>query len=186
MIKILNEIKTGDSKGETKMVKCIQCKGRKYIELDKIGLRVCSCPGCGGTGEVAIEVRTPDGDHEISMRDPEYKEAYEKAEKKTQEEIGIALGTDQSDVQIYKMPDDSPDTTEGYANADDIPTGLASHTIDHPSGDDIPSENDFNEVLDDGNIRIDGDNSDSGGTNSSQPEQPIEHKKKRRARKKVS
>ena len=34
-------------------MKCPQCNGRKYIELDKIGLRVCSCPGCDGTGEIS-------------------------------------------------------------------------------------------------------------------------------------
>lgn len=32
-------------------VRCEKCNGRKYIELDKIGLRVCTCPDCGGTGE---------------------------------------------------------------------------------------------------------------------------------------
>lgn len=33
-------------------MKCSRCKGRKYIELDKIGLVVKECPECKGTGEV--------------------------------------------------------------------------------------------------------------------------------------
>jgi len=34
------------------VIKCPRCNGRKYIELDKIGLRVTGCPDCKGTGEV--------------------------------------------------------------------------------------------------------------------------------------
>lgn len=34
-------------------MKCERCNGRKYIELDKIGLRVMTCPDCNGTGVVA-------------------------------------------------------------------------------------------------------------------------------------
>jgi len=29
---------------------CPKCEGRKYIELDKIGLLVTTCPECIGTG----------------------------------------------------------------------------------------------------------------------------------------
>jgi len=32
-------------------MKCPRCNGRKYIELDKIGLVVKACPECNGTGE---------------------------------------------------------------------------------------------------------------------------------------
>ena len=35
-----------------RIMKCPRCKGRKYIELDKIGLRVMSCPDCDGKGEI--------------------------------------------------------------------------------------------------------------------------------------
>jgi len=34
------------------MIKCNRCNGRKYIELDKVGLVVKTCPECHGTGEV--------------------------------------------------------------------------------------------------------------------------------------
>ena len=33
-------------------MKCPKCSGRKYIELDKVGLLVTGCPECEGTGEV--------------------------------------------------------------------------------------------------------------------------------------
>ena len=33
-------------------MECSRCNGRKYIELDKIGLLVTDCPECNGTGEV--------------------------------------------------------------------------------------------------------------------------------------
>ena len=33
-------------------MKCPKCNGRKYIELDKIGLLVADCPECEGTGEI--------------------------------------------------------------------------------------------------------------------------------------
>ena len=36
-------------------MKCPTCNGRKYIELDKVGLLVTSCPDCKGTGEVETE-----------------------------------------------------------------------------------------------------------------------------------
>ena len=32
-------------------MKCPRCNGRKYIELDKIGILVSDCPLCHGTGE---------------------------------------------------------------------------------------------------------------------------------------
>ena len=31
---------------------CSRCNGRKYIELDKIGLLITDCPECNGTGEI--------------------------------------------------------------------------------------------------------------------------------------
>ena len=31
---------------------CPKCQGRKYIELDKIGLVVAECPECKGTGVI--------------------------------------------------------------------------------------------------------------------------------------
>ena len=31
---------------------CPKCNGRKYIELDKVGLLVTGCPDCKGTGEI--------------------------------------------------------------------------------------------------------------------------------------
>ncbi len=33
-------------------MKCPKCNGRKYIEVDKIGLVVTDCPECNGIGEV--------------------------------------------------------------------------------------------------------------------------------------
>lgn len=48
-------------------MKCPRCNGRKYIELDKIGLRITTCPECKGTGEVADIV---DMEHTFSTASP--------------------------------------------------------------------------------------------------------------------
>ncbi len=136
-------------------MKCPQCKGRKYIELDKIGLVTCACPGCDGTGEV-------------------------------------------TELVTGAVPLGETDTTEGYANADDIPSELASHTITNPSGDTltIPSEievlvksnadgellNDFEGVL---NGNINGDNKSTGGGDTSEPIVTQKPTVKRRTRKKT-
>ena len=40
-------------------MKCLRCNGRKYIELDKVGLLVTDCPECKGTG--LIDATPPQG-----------------------------------------------------------------------------------------------------------------------------
>ena len=49
----MREIIARIKKRSGNMIKCPRCNGRKYIELDKVGLLVTVCPDCKGTGLVA-------------------------------------------------------------------------------------------------------------------------------------
>ena len=97
-------------------MKCPTCNGRKYIELDKVGLLVTGCPDCKGTGEVEMEV-TPisqdafDAIEQIAANPP----TVEDLEALFDPFGGFAVGTNLSEG----INADSPSGTNGSNKSDD-------------------------------------------------------------------
>ena len=137
-------------------MKCPRCNGRKYIELDKIGILVSDCPLCHGTGEgFDMTGKKP-------IVESDSTEGYA-----TLEDIPAGL-----DKGVKGMPPHS------MAEAKDI-TDKAMRKYDNPETELL---NDFNEVL---NGNINGDNIDSRGRSPRKSTSTEKPKAKRRTRKKT-
>uniref|UniRef100_A0A6M3KAV8 Uncharacterized protein n=1 Tax=viral metagenome TaxID=1070528 RepID=A0A6M3KAV8_9ZZZZ len=68
-------------------MRCPKCNGRKYIELDKVGLLVASCSQCEGTGEVDDTI-SGTGQPDNSPRSGDTGQSKQPQKRKTRKKAG--------------------------------------------------------------------------------------------------